>query len=201
MQKFNNLQEGLKFAFNGYDIHIIMLSDKQEPYFIGTELVPIFNVKDSSYITRYLSNFEYIVIDVKELPPLSGGSYNIHKFAPNISLISLGGVFALCNRLYNRNSNVAKFANYINHVILPTLWNNPNLVKQINDLNAKLDSSIWKVNAYRNECIDLRKEKIKLNKEVKSLNEQIENDDNSFYDLVDICQRYKNLLDENGIYY
>jgi len=141
MIQFNNLQEGLKFAFNGYEFHIIKLPNNQEPYFIGPELVPIFAVKDSSYITRNLSDFEYINIDVKELPPLSGGSYGIHKFSPVISLISLGGVFALCNRLYHRNPNVAEFANYINHAVLPTLWNNPQTMLQINDLynqNIKL---------------------------------------------------------------
>ena len=131
---------------------------------------------------------------------------NISVHRPTIMIISLPGLFELLVK--SRMPKAKEFQHWLYFIVLPTLYHNPQLVNQINDLNKQIDNlkislngSRFVANGFRNECIDLRKEKIKLNKEVKSLNEQIENDDNSFYDLVDICQRYKNLLDENGIYY
>ena len=101
----------------------------------------------------------------------------------------------------SRMPKAREFQHWLYFSVLPTLYYNPQLVQQINTLNTDLQQSRYLTNAYRNECIDLRKEKIKLNKEVNSLNEKIESDDNSFYDLANICQFYKDLLDENGIYY
>ena len=195
MIQFNNLQEGLKFAFNGYKFHIISVSGNQDPYFVGPELVPIFNVKDSSYITRYLSNFEYLVIDydqIKKLnidPPDNGGSISSRGGARFISLISLGGVFALCNRLYNRNPNVAKFADYINHVILPTLWNNPQIITQINglyDQNMKLqqrNEELLQMNKMNyNGRIEAQVQNMNLRKENKELI-NYKNENEAFNDL------------------
>jgi len=62
-------------------------------------------------------------------------------------------VFALCNRLYNRNPNVSTFADYINHTILPILWNNPDLVLQINQLKQQIDDQQPKVN-FANSIMD-----------------------------------------------
>ena len=80
MQQFNNLQEGLKFAFNGHEFHIISLPNNPNPYFIGLELVPIFNIKDSSYITRYLNDNEYVIVDYREFPPIIWGEPNKSTF-------------------------------------------------------------------------------------------------------------------------
>ena len=156
---FNSLQEGLAFAFEGFTIHIINIG-ANEPYFIGPELVPIFNVQDSTHLTRYLNETEFLNITVPEFnklvkffdPPLYGGSNNSvgRGGLRHMTLISLGGVFALCNRLYNRNENVSKFAYYINHTILPGLWNRPELVKELRDTKMKLEQAEHDRDIYHN---------------------------------------------------
>ena len=156
---FGNLQEGLAFAFEGFSIHIINIG-ANEPYFIGPELVPIFNVKNSSYLTRYLNETEFLNITVPELNnlaknfdgPLYGWSNNSAERGGlrHMTLISLGGVFALCNRLYNRNENVGKFAYYINHTILPELWKRPDLVKELEETHRALEQAEYDRDIYHN---------------------------------------------------
>ena len=204
MYEFNSIQEALNYIFEDNNITVINIPSSLHPWFVVDEIRNALGyVKDNTEFTRNLKFRDEVVavLNIRELRiigshPMNDGvtSYlsDISINRPTIMIISLPGLFEAIVR--SRMPKAEVFQHWLYFVVLPTLYHNHQLIQQINDLNASLKNAIWKTNAYRNECIDLRKEN-------RSLNKQMKEDDEHFYNLVDICQRYKNLLDDNGIYY
>jgi len=143
---FNSLQQGLQYAFKGFPFRMVFPTNNiNEPYFIGLELLPIFEVRDSYELTRVLSEDETMNINTNEFPAFNEGNRNPLGGNPTITLISLPGLFKLVAVKSSRNPNVAEFDRYIRHEVLPTLWNNPEIMEQINALsmeNAQLRHKI-----------------------------------------------------------
>ena len=88
---------------------------------------------------------------------------------PNMTIISLGGVYALCNITSKMNPIIETFVKYIDEVILNTLWQRPDLVQEIENYHRELDNSRSMANMYHDESTDLRIRYNKANDQINML--------------------------------
>ena len=84
----------------------------------------------------------------------SAGHGGIRQFM----IVSLPGLFELLRHISAKTSpRIGDFWYWMNNIVLPTLYYNPQLVEQVHDLSYELDNSRSMCNLYREEAIDLRK--------------------------------------------
>ena len=156
---FNSIQEGLQYLFsdecgNSQVTPVYPNGDLNDPWFYVHEIATCLN---------YNSNISNMI---RGLPDNLVGMYNLHmnlsdgrQQVRQVLIISLPGLMELIGK--SRASRAEQFRSWVYGVLIPGLYKHPEIVhqlnKEINDLNAKLDSSIWKVNVYQQETYRLRR--------------------------------------------
>ena len=149
MYEFNSIQEALNYIFEDKNITIINIPGSPHPWFIVDEIRNVLEYakNNNTEFTRNLNFRDEVlaVLNIHDLRDLEGHTMNdgvtsrlcdINLYRPTIMIISLPGLFELLVK--SRMPKAKEFQHWLYFIVLPTLYHNPQLVNQINDLNKEL---------------------------------------------------------------
>ena len=167
MINFTSMQQAFRHAFGEYSIDTITIPNSPHPWFLVDQIRNAIGFNgDNNHFTRYMDyKDEYLaVLTLPEMaanfdtPNLGASSLRTHGGARRFLLVSLPGLFELLRHISAKTSpRIGDFWYWMNNIVLPTLYYNPQLVEQVHDLSYELDNSRSMCNLYREEAIDLRK--------------------------------------------
>ena len=196
---FGSLQNAVNYLFNGYPVRGLLVNNN--PWFVARDIANILGYPKSSDMIRSLFPHQVSVISIKDIVfnvyDANTGQINSAHLTrsiifsetrgnPNVNIISLGGVYALCNITRKNNPIIEQFVKYIDEVILNTLWQRPDLVQEIENYHRELKAAYAMAKAYRDEANSLRNDNRDLIGLTKVLKENLDPDSGlaQFYDIM-----------------
>ena len=149
MIQFDSILQAFNYVFENKKITTLSMPGSIFPWFYADEIREAIGFNnDNTHMTRYMDHQdEYIAIlsisneIINQTTPLETpnlGVSSLHGGARQIMLISLPGIFELLRHIRaTENNKVGEFWYWINNVILPTLYYNPQIVQELNRLQTE----------------------------------------------------------------
>ena len=146
MIQFDSVLQAFDYMFGDNKITKLSMPGSIYPWFYVDEIRKAIGYNsDNNQLTRYMDHRdEYLaVLHVSELPVnLTEGSKcinnGLNKHTSSVMIISLPGVFELLRHIRaSENNRVGEFWYWMNNTILPQLYYNPQIIQELNRLQAE----------------------------------------------------------------
>ena len=214
MINFTSMQQAFRHAFGEYSIDTITIPNSPHPWFLVDQIRNAIGFNgDNNHFTRYMDyKDEYLaVLTLPEMaanfdtPNLGASSLRTHGGARRFLLVSLPGLFELLRHISAKTSpRIGDFWYWMNNIVLPTLYYNPELVQQINDLSKQIDDLTFTKDSLSKMAIGYRDESIRQRKIARDLRRDLSNLEEDYGMLEDdnysLNKRIMNLQDELNQY-